>query len=461
MNDYSDYPELEEQRKFYSIDSEQNIIGSILIAPETLYEAASLKASSMYDPRHKMIVEACLSLSDDNKPIDISIVAEYFDQRGQLDKVGGLGYLVDIAKNTASISNINSHIRAVNDRAKERAILDAAVMMREAMHQPDMSTDERIGEAQRVVNECLSDDEEIESISTVNDALRDYLSELDNRFENGVVTGLLTGLTDLDKRWSGLSGGDFVLIGGRPGMGKTTVATAILTGSAEAGKKGYFSSLEMPTKQITQRLIASTGSIDLNRLKSAELQDEDWPKLTAAAHRMKQWNVVFDDEGGVDIADLCSRWRAESRKNGLDYIMVDYLQLINDRSESRRFDVVSAVSRKLKAIAKELDVPIIVLSQLSRQVEQRPDRRPNNSDLRESGQLEQDADIICFCYRDEYYNDNTVQKGVIELITSKFRDGEAGTDYFNFVGSRNQIKDFDHSYVPPEPEQKQYQKKGF
>lgn len=458
---YSDYPELEQQRKLYSIDSEQNIIGVALMASEKLLDSDRILPSAMYDSRHKMILEACLELLGENKPVDTIIIAEYFDQRGKLEQIGGLGYLLDIAKNTASLSNINAHIKSVNNRAKEREILTAALEIKDVIYEADLSTDERIAKTEMIIAGSMGDDEEISTVSTAGEAMKAYLELLDDRFTNGTVTGLLTGLETLDERWTGLLGGDFVLIGGRPGMGKTTALTAILSGVADAGKKCYFSSLEMPTKQITQRLTASTGSIHLSALKSADLQDGDWAKLTVAAHRMKQWNVVFDDQGGVDIADLCNRWRREKRKNGLDLIMVDYLQLITDRSEKNRFEVVSAISRKLKAIAKELDIPVIVLSQLSRQVEQRPDKRPNNSDLRESGQLEQDADIICFCYRDDYYYEDSPAKGIIELITTKFRDGEAGTDYFNFVGAMNQIKTLEHGYTPPPPESNGYKKKGF
>lgn len=461
MNEYSDYPELEQVRRLYSIDSEQNIIGTAMLDSSKLLDADKILPMAMYDSRHEMILSACLELLGDNKPLDTIIIAEYFDQRGKLEQIGGLDYLLDIAKNTASTSNINSHIRAVNNRAKERGILQAAMDIKDVIYQADLSTDERIAKTESIIAESMGDDEETDTVSTVREAIKTYIDELDYRFNNGAVTGLLTGLDALDKRWAGLLGGDFVIIGGRPGMGKTTVATAILTGAATAGKKCYFSSLEMPTKQIMQRLTASTGSIHLEKLKSASLQDDDWPKLTAAVHRMKAWNVVFDDQGGVDIADLSNRWRSEKRRNGLDLIMVDYLQLITDRSEKNRFEVVSAISRKLKMIAKELDIPVIVLSQLSRQVEQRPDKRPNNSDLRESGQLEQDADIICFCYRDEYYDEGSHAKGIIELITTKFRDGETGTDHFNFVGAMNQIKTLEHGYTAPPPEAKGYKSKGF
>lgn len=461
MSDYSDYPELEQIRKLYSIDSEQNIIGVAMLDSSKLLNADKIIPMAMYDSRHRMILEACLELLGDNKPVDTIIIAEYFDQRGKLDQIGGLDYLLDIAKNTASLSNINSHIRAVNNRAKERAILQAALDIKEVIYQPDLSTDERIAQTESIIAESMGDDEEIGTSSTSKEALKNYIESLDYRFNNGVTNGLLTGLGALDERWMGLRPGNFILIGGRPSMGKTTVATAIISGAAKAGKRGYFSSLEMPCDEITERLIASNGSVDMSRLKSGKLKDEDWSKLTAATHIMKDWNMVYDDQGGVDIADLCNRWRSENRKNGLDFIIVDYLQLIGDRTEKSRFDLVSAVSRKLKGIAKELELPVIVLSQLSREVEKRPNKRPMNSDLRESGQLEQDADIICFVYRDEIYDENTQHKGIVELITTKYRSGIIGTDYMNFVGQYNQIKTLDHAYVPPEPDKKKYQDRGF
>lgn len=449
--------------KLYSIDSEQTIIGTVLLEPDRLFEADKIDPEDMYRASHKIILGEILDMQSEGKQIDIALLSDRLDSFGQLEAIGGLDYLVDIARNTASTRAINSHIRVVKGKAKERRILKAAEEMKGAILHETGSSDERIGLAQAVVTEALNTDEQHDTVSTIGSALKSYIEDLDYRLENGEEPGLMTGLESLDKRWSGLRGGDFVLIGGRPGMGKTTALTAMIDGAARSGKRVYFSSLEMPTQQLTQRMIASIGGIELHKLKSAQLESEDWPKLTNAAHLMKSWGVVFDDQGGVDIAELCSRWRAEKRKNGLDLIMVDYLQLINDRAEKSRFDVVSSISRKLKAIAKELDVPIIVLSQLSRKVEERHDKRPNNADLRESGQLEQDADIICFVYRDEVYNEHTNAKGIIELITTKFRDGEAGTDFFSFIGAKNQIKKLEYDYVPQTQDPKPYKKtdKGF
>lgn len=461
MIEYNDYPELQNVKKFYSIDTEQKIIGIILLEPEKLLEMDKLLPCAMYDLSHKMILEACYELSNDGKQIDAVVIAEYFDERNRLAEVGGLDYLLDIVRNTAGSHSLNSYVKIVNDRAKERAILKASNDIRDVMTMPDLTTDERIGETEKIISLALESDEGVNSVSTTKEAVKSYIEKLDHRFQNGVENGLMTGIDSLDDRFSGFMPGDFIIVGGRPSMGKTTVATNLLRGPAESGKRCYCSSLEMETSSLMNRFIASVAGIGLKTLKDATLEDGDWPKLTAAVSKIKDWSIVFDDQGGVDIADLCNRWRAESRKNGLDFIVVDYLQLITDRSEKNRFDVVSSVSRKLKQIAKELKVPVVALSQLSRKVEERTDKRPTNADLRESGQIEQDADIIMFVYRDEIYNQDTHQKGVMELITTKFREGEIGTDYVQFIGQYNQIKKLEGGYTPPPKEEYKPKKRGF
>tara|TARA_R110000850_G_scaffold269167_3_gene401046 strand:- start:8154 stop:9542 length:1389 start_codon:yes stop_codon:yes gene_type:complete len=462
MNDYSDYPELEAQRKFYSIDSEQTIIGSILMAPECIYEAINLKPSSMYDPRHKMIVEACLALSNDNKPIDVVIVSEYFEQRGQIDQIGGIGYLIDIAKNTASISNINAHIRVVNDRAKERAILEASMLMRDVMHQPDLTTDERIGETQRIVQEALGDDETKSQSVGVKEVLKEYIEDLDFRFNNDAVLGVMTGLKDIDMRLQGLKDSELYVIAGRPGSGKSTYATTIMLNAARAKTRCFFASLEMPRKQLMQRMLAATASVTMNSLKDASALQTHPSNITNGAFLIKDMPIEIDDNASTDIADLCNRVRTYKRREGLDVLFIDYLQLMKDRTikDNLRLEITS-IMEKLKALAKDLKIPIVILAQVNRKCEDRSDKRPWNSDLAESGAIEATADVIQFIYRDEYYEPDTHAKGIVEVITRKFRDGEAGVDYCNFIGAKNQIKDLDHAYSPPAQEKKQYKDRGF
>ena len=447
-------------KKFYSIDSEQNIIGTIMLAPEKLHEADLIKPSSMYDLRHGMMLEACLRLSNDNKPIDAIIIAEYFEERSQLEQVGGLDYLLDIARNTASTRNINSHILIVNNYAKERAILEAAHKITEAINQPDLSTDERIIETQKIIQVALGDDEEAAKSVGIKEVLRDYIQFLDWRYNNDEVLGVMTGLSDVDARLKGFNPGELSVIAGRPGSGKSTYATTIMLNAAREGHKCYFASLEMPRKQLMQRMMAATANVSMNSLKDASALDNHSSNITSAAYLLKSMNIEIDDNSSIDINDLSNRCRTRHRREGLDILIIDYLQLMKDRTikDNLRLEI-SSITEKLKGLAKDLGIPVIVLAQVNRKCEDRPDKRPWNSDLAESGAIEANADIIQFIYRDEYYNEDSHAKGIIEIITRKFRDGETGTDYCSFIGSRNQIKNLEHAYTPVK-ETKGY-KKGF
>jgi replicative DNA helicase len=294
-------------------------------------------------------------------------------------------------------------------------------------------------------------------------AVKDYVKYLSWRFENEGIQGIKTGLREVDTRLQGMKGGELYIVAARPGMGKTTYATNILANAATEGAKCYFSSLEMPRNQLVQRMIASTGQIPLSKLKDASVMgDQELSSRVAPAfEKVKNMNITIDDQGGVDIADIRSRCRAKYRKEGLDLLLIDYLQLIDDRTCKTRFDVVSAVSRKLKALAKELDIPVMALSQLSRAVEQRNDKRPILSDLRESGQIEQDADVIQFLYRDEVYNEHTNSKGICEVDTAKYRDGETGRDFIAFFGAQNRMTDLAHGFIPEVAPVNQPVQKGF
>jgi len=458
MNAYVDYPiENESIRKLYSISSEQTVLGIVLLDPSKLQDTIGLQPGDFYDSAHQMLFSAYQNLSENNQPIDISIVIEYFERRGGLGKVGGVEYLVDLGRQVGSTLNMASHSKIIINSAKERKLVAIAQDIKDVIYEKsDSSTDERLSIAEAIFTAANASDTTDSNVASIKQAAKEYYDHLCWMYENKGPYGIQVGFKDIDTRLQGLKEGELYIVAARPAMGKTTYATNILVNAARAGAKCYFSSLEMPKKQLVQRMIASTGEIPLNELKNGDaVGDQEYSsKFTVALDVVIKLNISIDDQAGVDVADLISRCRAKKRKEGLDLVVIDYLQLLNDRTASNRFDAVSSVSRKIKGLAKELNVPVICLSQLSRAVENRPDKRPMLSDLRESGQIEQDADVIQFLYRDEVYNDNNHTKGICEIITSKFRDGEIGTDRLNFVGSCNKLKDLDHPYVEPAPELK-------
>jgi len=450
---YADQPKI---NQLFSIDSEQTIIGIVLIEPSKLHDTNELSSSDFYDNSHVLIFDAFNALADKNSAIDIVIVAEHLDRRGLLEKAGGLDYLLDITKNTPTTSTLDAHVLIVKNKAKERRLLGAAQEIQNAiLADSDSTTEEKLSKAEEIFTSANSELEAVNDSVDMSTAVKDYVKFLSWRFENEGIQGIKTGFTEVDNRLQGMKGGELYIVAARPGMGKTTYATNILANAARQGAKGYFSSLEMPRNQLVQRMIASTGNIPLSALKDASVLScsELSAKVTMAVALVKDMDITIDDQGGVDIADIRSRSRAKYRKGGLDLLLIDYLQLIDDRTAKSRFDVVSAVSRKLKALAKELDIPIIALSQLSRAVEQRTDKRPILSDLRESGQIEQDADVIQFLYRDEVYNEHTNSKGVCEVDTAKYRDGESGRDFVAFFGAQNRMTDLAPGYIHREAEQ--------
>ena len=442
-------------RQLYSEDSEQQILGSILNLPELLHHADIIQPKDMYYPYHEKMLEACFRISDGNNPLDAIILHNYFEERNELHLVNdGLIYFMELCRENASAGNIKGHIRIIRERAKERRVSIAAREIQSIIHEDDLSTDERLSEAQKIFEDAMGDDDTAQETIAVNHALKDYIEFLDWRFHNDAIHGVLTGLKTVDERLQGLKEGELYIIAGRPGSGKSTYATNIMLNAAKMGSKCYFLSLEMPRRQLMQRMLACTAGITMNSLKNASALHSSAHLITTAVHQIKEMSIEIDDNSNVDIEVFANRCRALKRKQGLDIIFADYLQLMGDRTvkDNKRIEVGN-ITRKLKGLSKELSVPVVLLSQLSRKCEDRNDKRPWNSDLAESGDIEANADVIQFVYRDEYYDEGTPQKGIIEIITRKFRDGEVGTDYAHFVGANNQIKDLEHEYTPPPKEQ--------
>jgi replicative DNA helicase len=428
-------------RNLFNLTAEADVIMAVATDPQRLGEV-DLLPEYFYDQRNVAYWGSLVQHIEagDETPMITAAEAIGID----------LGYLAEMRRNAWSVSNVEGRVAIIRRHHDERKLFEAATRIQEELLDDDNHTD-ALDKAESVVSELTQAESQQESgLVGMRDSIRTYYEFLHWRYEHHGIHGLTTGLGKLDDRFQGWKPGDLVILAARPGHGKTTLALQIAAHNGMAGKHTQVYSLEMPRIQLVQRLFANIGRIPLQGLKDASVLDSDEhkSKLAPAQDRLMRAAIEIDDTGGLDIADLRRRARQSHRRQTADLIVIDYLQLLNDRTEKDRFQVVSSVSRKLKTLAKELGCVVLCLSQLSRKCEERADKRPQNSDLRESGQIEQDADIITFIYRDDVYNDNGPKNGITEIITAKFRDGEIGTDVIEFIGRENRFQNLTHQ---PEP----------
>ena len=424
----------------HSIEAEQSVLGGLLLSAEAWDAVAeTVSPSDFYRPDHRLIFKQIAKLAEASEPVDVITVADKLEASGELDAAGGLNYLAELAKNTPSASNIRAYGQVVNERASLRKLIEAAQDIAESGFNPEGRTsDELIDEAERLIMKISEQGPKAGGPQEVNPLLQTALARIEELFNSGGdITGLSTGFTDLDKMTSGLQPSDLVIVAGRPSMGKTSFAMNLVENAILAQDKPILVfSMEMPAEQLVIRILSSVGKIDQTRIRNGKLEQEDWPKLSAAVGKLKDVPLLIDDTAALTPTELRSRARRVHREHGqLGMIMVDYMQLmqIAGSSEGRTAEI-SEISRNLKAIAKEFNCPMVALSQLNRSLEQRPNKRPVNSDLRESGAIEQDADVIMFIYRDEVYNEDSPDKGTAEIIIGKQRNGPIGTARLAFVG---------------------------
>lgn len=450
-------------RELHSIEAEQSVVGGLMIDPKRFDDISDMITSDKFaDLGCQVVWDAIDRLSGMGRPIDLVTMDDYLEQKNKslYLSIGGFEFLADLSSNVPSTANIRQYAQIVVDYSRERSLYAAANEIQQILMREGLNTDERFQEAEAVFTGMDSGDAAEGGVS-IKQAMREYVSFMEWRHDNPGIHGILTGIKTIDERLQGLKAGELYIIAARPAMGKTTYALNIASNAAEKGAQVYISSLEMPRKQLVQRMMAYIGGFTLNSLKTAGVlsDPETSRKVTPVASRIINMGVTIDDQAALDINELRSRCRRVKRKSGLDLVVIDYLQLLTDRSANQRFEEISSISRKLKGLAKELDCAVIALSQLSRKCDERSNSRPVLSDLRESGQIEQDADVIQFIYRDEIYNEKTDQKGIAEIITGKFRDGETGTDYLAFVGAESSFKAL--SYVPQIQEAPAHSKRGF
>ncbi|MEP1740755.1 MAG: replicative DNA helicase [Kangiellaceae bacterium] len=439
----------------HSLEAEQSVLGGLILDNEAWEKVAEkLVAEDFYRNDHRLIFKALHYLAEHAQPMDVVTLYEFLDQEGESDEIGGLAYIADLAKNTPSASNIGAYADIVRERAVLRSLIGVANEIADAAYEPKgRKPDELLDLAESKVFKIAEERETSdgggpESVGYILPRALDRLEEIQK--SKGGITGLATGFKDFDDMTSGLQPADLVIVAGRPSMGKTTVAMNMAEHAAiHSGKPVLVFSMEMPSQSLLMRSFASIGGIDATRLRTGALDDRDWDNLSVASNILKNNCKMFiDDSAGLSPTEVRSRARRVVREHGsLSMILIDYLQLMRVPGlGENRTQEVSEISRSLKALAKELECPVVALSQLNRSLEQRADRRPVMSDLRESGAIEQDADLICFIYRDEVYNPESERKGIAEIIIGKQRNGPIGTVNVTFQGHYNRFVNYTPSY---------------
>jgi len=437
----------------HSIEAEQAVLGGLMIDNEAWPNVVErLNSDDFYRRDHASIFKALEMLANDSKPFDVVTLGDWLGERGQLQDVGGMAYLGELADNTPSAANIAAYADIVRQRSILRGLISAGTQITESAFRTEGRTpDELLDLAESLVFEIAERESKgRRGFRPLKDLLVDALDRIDMLFQrDNPITGVATGFFELDNMTSGLQKSDLVIIAGRPSMGKTAFAINIAQHAAikEELPVAVFS-MEMPSEQLAMRMMSSLGRIDQHKMRTGRLSDDDWPRLTHAVGILSEAKMFIDDTPALTPSDLRARCRRLAREHGIGMIVIDYLQLMQvPGSKENRATEISEISRSLKALAKELSCPVIALSQLNRSLESRQDKRPVMSDLRESGAIEQDADVIMFIYRDEVYNEDTNDKGIAEIIIGKQRNGPIGSRKLRFFGEFTSFENLAHDYV--------------
>ncbi len=412
-------------------DAETSALGAMLLSKEAITLSIEIiSVEDFYSPAHQKIYSSILSIYNRNEACDVVTLSEELLRTDSLEEVGGSVYLADISSSVAAVSNSRYYLNIIKEKSILRKLIDSSSKVITKAYSPEAAASSLIELAEKSIFE-INEDSNRRGLVNIRDIVLDSFSQMEQRAQNpGGLTGLSTGFVDLDRKLSGLQKSDLVLIAARPSMGKTALMVNIATNAAlKNDAKVAIFSLEMSKNQLVQRVISSNAHVDLQKVISGDINEDEWTKIINAMPIISDLKIEIDDTAAISPLELKAKCRRMKVEKGLDLIVIDYLQLMqmSGRVESRQQEI-STISRNLKAIAKELDVPVIALSQLSRAPELRSDHRPILSDLRESGAIEQDADVVMFLYRDEYYNKEESEKPNIgELIIAKHRNGPTGT----------------------------------
>jgi replicative DNA helicase len=434
----------------HSVEAEQSVIGGLLIDTQAWDQVGdTVTADDFYRPDHRMIFEAIGELVAESKPIDAVTVSERLERRGKLADVGGLAYLSTLVRDTPTSANARAYAQIVRERALLRSLISAGNAIASSVFSDEgLSARDLVNQAEQRVFEIAERGarrtEGAQAVRTMLPALIDQIDEWHSNPDK--LRGVATGFVDFDRRTGGLRGGDLVIVAGRPSMGKTTLAINMAENVAlDPNVKGsvLIFSMEMPSEQLMTRMLSSVGGVPMQDIRSGRISDQDWVRITSATSQLAEARLFIDETPGLTPTELRARARRVKREHGLDLVVVDYLQLMQVAgTKENRATEISEISRGLKALAKELSVPVIALSQLNRSVEQRENKKPVMSDLRESGAIEQDADMILFIYREEVYDKNTPRKGEADIDLAKHRNGETGYFTLTFQGQFTRFQNF-------------------
>ena len=433
----------------HSLEGETSLLGAILLNNEVLSRVAdALDREDFYRTGHRLLYETMIELSEKGAPIDLVTVTDALRQKGLLDKAGGAAYLSSLTSQVPSADNAEHYARIVRDKAILRKLIWVSTEIASEGYDANSEVADYLDRAEKAIFEITARNIR-RSFSSVKDILRDTFARIEELYERkDLVTGVPSGYHDLDQLTAGLQRSDLVIVAGRPGMGKTSFVLNIAQYAAiEAGIPVAFFSLEMSKEQLVMRLLCSEARVDSHRLRRGMLRDSDWPKLTRAAGALADAPIFIDDTAGISTLEVRAKARRLKSEADVGLVIVDYLQLMRGRgSYDVREQEISEISRSLKALAKELNVPVIALSQLNRGVESRSDKRPMISDLRESGAIEQDADVIMFIYRDEIYNKESPDRGIAEIIVGKQRNGPTDSVKLAFLSEFTTFENLARGY---------------
>jgi replicative DNA helicase len=423
-----------------SIEAEQALIGGLMLNARAWDKVADVVVGEdFYRKDHRLIFAAIANLVESGSPCDVVTVSEHLDSHGELEQAGGLEYLATLANETAGAANARAYAKILRERSTLRALINAGnEISGNAFVSDGRTASELLDHAGRMVFEIAEKGSRGKrGFKSLKQILPEAVDRIDMLHQSeGEITGISSGYNEFDKLTAGLQPGELVVIAGRPSMGKTTLALNIAENAAIGSKVATaIYSMEMPSQQLAFRMISSLGRVDQTHLRTGNFPDEDWSRINTAVQLMSEAPIFIDDTPSLSPTEIRARARRLHREHGLGLIVIDYLQLMQvEGSKENRATEISEISRSLKALAKELEVPVIALSQLNRSVEQRTDKRPVMSDLRESGAIEQDADLIVFIYREEVYNQDTPRKGIADIAIAKQRNGPIGDFPLTFVG---------------------------
>ena len=428
----------------HSVEAEQSVLGAMLLDREAVFVALEmLLPEDFYKEAHRELFEAAVNVFQRDEPVDLLTLTEELRRRETLDAIGGIPYITSLSTSVPVTVHVEYYAKVVEEKAVLRRLINSSREVAQQGYRADVNVQELLEQAQKNIYD-ITQKQYRQGFTSIQEVVNEAFDEIEIRYENKqAVTGLSTGFMDIDKKLNGLHASDLILVAARPAMGKSAFALNLAQNAAlKTDASVAIFSLEMSKEQLILRMLAAESMVDMGKIQSGQLNDEEWNRIAQAMVPLSGAKIYFDDSAGISVTQMRSKARRLKMEKGLDLVLIDYLQLMqgDGRTENRQQEI-SAISRNLKIMAKELDCPVIALSQLSRAPEQRSDHKPILSDLRESGAIEQDADVVIFLYREAYYDEESEQQNLAEIIVSKHRHGETGTIEMVWMGQYQKFVD--------------------